>query len=230
MNIVSQLILKVSNRILGAHLKNQKRKLSNKDFSIICNNCIAGVLLKDLNQKFNTPTIDLYFFAPDYVRFLERLDYFLNKEIIISHSSKYFQEPRNYPVGKIDDIEIHFLHYQSLMEAETKWNKRKTRVNFNNLFIIGSDRENCDRQVIKQFLELPFKNKVFFSSKKISAKEVIFYPEYKNDNQVGDLIKDGYAWYFHFDIVHWLNTGKIKKNPIIGYIFRLNRRLKNNFT
>lgn len=42
-------------------LVNYRHKLKNENFTIISNNCIAGVLYKDLNKKFNSPTINLYF-------------------------------------------------------------------------------------------------------------------------------------------------------------------------
>lgn len=121
--------LALTNRVLISHLHKQKGKLSNKDFTIICNNCIGGVLLKDLKQRFNTPTIDLYFNAGDFVRFLQRLDYYLSEKITISFHSNNLQTTTNYPVGNIKDIEIHFLHYDSIHEAEERWNIRKERIN-----------------------------------------------------------------------------------------------------
>lgn len=219
-------IISLSNRILAGHLARQKSKLTNKEPTIICNNCIAGVLLKDLGLNFNTPTINLYFTAPDYINFLERMEYYLSKEMIVSFDSKYSSEPRDYPVGKIDDIEIQFLHFSSIQEAIEKWDRRKKRIQSDNLFFIASDREDCSPEIKRRFLDLPFRNKVFFSSKKNSSKEIIYFGEYRKESQVGDLIKDGYGWYFHYDVVHWLNTGRIRKYPFITWLFRINRKLK----
>lgn len=220
----------MTNKFLANYHKNQRKKLVNQNVTIICNNCVGGVILSDLALKFNTPTINLYFFSPDYIAFLERMDYYLKQEMTFSNKSKYDGITRNYPVGKIEDIEIHFLHYESIMEAKNKWDLRVKRINKESMFIIGSDKDQCTPILIERFLKLPYKNKVFFSSKKHRLKEVIYFEEYKKENQVGDLIKDGYAWYFHFDTAQWLNTGKINKSFLITLIFKINRRLKMSLT
>lgn len=33
-----------------------------------------------------------------------------------------------YPIGRIKDVDIHFLHYENEEEAYEKWNKRKERM------------------------------------------------------------------------------------------------------
>ena len=38
--------------------------MGNIDF--ICNNCNAGIILHDLNLKFNTPTVNMYFEGTDF--------------------------------------------------------------------------------------------------------------------------------------------------------------------
>ena len=37
-----------------------RTKLKNKDFSIICSNCIGGIIYNRLGQKFLSPTINLW--------------------------------------------------------------------------------------------------------------------------------------------------------------------------
>ena len=226
MPVLKKYGLRFTTTLLNRYLANQKTKFNNKNLTLITNNCIGGIILNDLKLKFNTPTINLYFYAPDYIAFLERLDFYLDKKITFSYNSKYDSEIKSYPVGNIGDVEIHFLHYDNCQEAKEKWETRVKRVNPDNLFIIASDRDNCTTEIIDRFLKLPFTNKVFFSSKKISAKEVIYFKEYSNDIQVGDLIKDDYSWYFYFNTIRWLNTGEIKKNKLITAIFNLNRSLK----
>lgn len=223
--------LKVLNKILYAYLNNQKKKLANKSLSIICNNCVAGVLLKDLGLPFNSPTVNLYFFADDYIRFLERLKYYISKEPEFSYCSDKFSCQTKYPIGRIDDVEIHFLHYNSIEECRSKWQRRMKRIEWDNLFVIGSDRDGCNAALIDRFLRLPFKNKVFFSSKRLKrSSDVVYFPEYKYDTQVGDLINDDYAWYFHFNVIKWLNSGIIKKNGIISCLFLLKRKLSRKLS
>lgn len=225
-NLLKEFALKISTRILSYYLRRQKQALAKEDISIICNNCVGGVLLKDLSLKFNSPTINLYFFAEDYIRFLENLENYIKIKPKFSSISTHFPTAVGYPIGKIEDVEIHFLHYGSIEEAEEKWNQRSKRILWDNLYIIGSDRDGGNEMNLIRFLEIPFKNKVYFSSRPSGAKEVVYFPEYKTCSQVGDLIKDDYAWYFHFDTVHWINTGLIRKSKLITRTFLLNRKLK----
>ena len=43
--------------------------LKNKDFTIISHNCVGGVIYHDLGLKFNTPTINLFFMAKDFIKY-----------------------------------------------------------------------------------------------------------------------------------------------------------------
>ncbi|MES2649858.1 MAG: DUF1919 domain-containing protein [Bacteroidota bacterium] len=210
-------------------LDRNARKLKNKNFTILCNNCIGGIILHDLKLKFNTPTINLYFNAPDYIAFLERLEYYLSTDITFSYQSKYDTVPKEYPVGTISDIELHFVHYNDFSEAKNKWTTRAKRVNYNNLFVIGSDKDYFTPDLLTRFLRLPYRNKVFFSSRKNAAREVVFFKEYENEKEVADLIQHDHAWYFHFDVVKWLNTGEIKRYHFITSLFLFYRYIRKKY-
>lgn len=51
------------NKIL---LKKVKPRIKNKKFTLLCNNCNGGVILNDLGLKFNTPTINMFFYHYDF--------------------------------------------------------------------------------------------------------------------------------------------------------------------
>jgi len=215
------MISKFKNKVIN-YLVNKrfgKHKLQNFDFTIICNNCIAGIIYKELAMKFSTPTINLYFYYPDYIKFLSNFEYYLNQKLVFVNVSKYNKNIINYPIGILHDIEIHFLHYENDFHAKSKWEERVKRINFNNLFIIGSDRDNCNKNDIINFDKLPFANKIFFSAKNYkNLKSVLWISKYKNENQVGDLIKNQ-DWLNYFDLIYWLNTGNIKRFTIFKFIF-----------
>lgn len=70
-----------------------RRRLKNRDFTIIANNCIAGCVYHDLGLRFDTPTVNLYIPFPDYILFLKNL-----KELVYA---KFIQLPsvNGHPVG-----------------------------------------------------------------------------------------------------------------------------------
>lgn len=110
---------------------NARKKLTNKDFSIIAPNCIGGVLYHRLGLEFKSPTVNLFFGSnKDYMRFISNLKHYLSLDL------KFIERERNYPTGMLDDVKIVFNHYKTEEQAEEKWNQRKQRVNYDNLFII----------------------------------------------------------------------------------------------
>ena len=113
----------------------RRKKLKIKNLTIISNNCWAGIVSQYLGIKYYTPTIGLYFFSEEYIKFLERFDYYIKQklEIIDTKDSKYYDEMikknhKNAIVGKLDDVEIVFLHMKTGKEAIEKWNKRVKRI------------------------------------------------------------------------------------------------------
>lgn len=50
----------------------------------------------------------------------------------------------DYPIGILEDVKIHFIHYQNKEEAAEKWKSRKKRMDWNNLYIIGCEKEGFE--------------------------------------------------------------------------------------
>lgn len=154
----------------------QIRKMITSDTSIISSNCFAGRIMQDLDMQYNSPTLGLYFFADDYMEFLSNLKYYLTEaKLDFLEQSRYplANERREkwihwYPIGILGGkVEIQFLHYHTEREAANKWYRRSRRVNFDKLFVIGMEQNLTTVEHIKQFDALPFKNKIFFSSKNL---------------------------------------------------------------
>lgn len=187
-------------------LKSYQERIENRDFSIISSNCMAGFFYHDLALPFLSPTINLYISGPEYIKFLQNLRHYLSLEIQ-EHPQA---EDYSYPIGLLGDLSLHFVHYPSLSDAIEKWEVRKNRMNFDNLFIIGCDRDGMTLEGIKAFDQLPYPNKVIFTHKNHAELDSAFYiPGFEDDGQVGELnlyrnLK-GERLYDQFDFVSWLN-------------------------
>lgn len=196
-----------------------RKRVKNKNFTIISNNCWSGAIYQDLGLQKLTPTVDLFFYIPCYIKFVSNLKYYIDSPLLFKTSS--FYESANeklkkhpYPVGIINDIEIHFLHYTSKAEALEKWNRRIKRINYDNLFFVLSDRDLCTIEHIREFDNLPYKNKIIFSSKNYpEIKSLIWLKIYKKDKTVGDLYKYRWSYRYYFNVAKWLNNqqGDIKQ-------------------
>lgn len=160
----------------------RRKKISSSNISIISNNCWGGMVSKSFNLPFNSPTIGLFFTSDDYLKFLEQLRYYLDMEIEFidfseSKNAELFHENQDvidHPIGKLDDIEVYFVHYKTKEEALEKWNRRKKRVNFDNLLIKISEQNFFSVEHLSRFTNLPYDNKVaFVGSSDYSGKDVI---------------------------------------------------------
>lgn len=185
----------------------------NKSFTIISNNCWGGTVYQDLNLPYLTPTIGLFFYAPDYIKFVENLDHYINQELKFSNDSKFDEanEARKsnfYPIGVLDDIEIQFLHYESEKEAYEKWNKRKKRINYNNLFLKFDDRDLSTFEYMMRFDKIKnVKNKVIFSARKNhDIKSLVYLSDFKGENFIGDISTYKNSYRKNFNVLKWLNT------------------------
>ena len=200
----------------------RRTRLKNKDFTVICNNCFAAMAIyQRLGLRYNTPTVGLFFYAEDYIRFLEGFNEYVNEPLRFKKESRhlrtqdFFRKFHKYPIGVLgNDIEIHFNHYKNEEEAEEKWSRRIARINFENLFFVFSDRDEFQPQYLRRFEILPYENKIFFSCKPWpAAKSVVFVKDYECDSQVGDAFRER-VYEKYVDIVKWLNDGNIFQRKI----------------
>ena len=153
-------------------------ELKNRDFTIISNNCWGGMIYESYNLKKNTPTVGLFFLADDYIKFVSNIKDYVKQDLLFikkeqSKNKEYFKNDvkfGTYPIGKLGDIEIYFLHYKSEDEALKKWNRRLKRINYNNIILKFNDQNGCTLDNVNDFFSLPYKNKLFFTVKKWNIK------------------------------------------------------------
>lgn len=103
------------------YLKIINTKKVDKNATILCSNCLAGVVMHEYGMRFNTPTINLWIYPNDFVKFCSNLEEYLRYKVVeVKDSGK------NYPVGRIKDINLYFLHYSNIEEAVIDWERRKS--------------------------------------------------------------------------------------------------------
>lgn len=130
------------------------------------------------------------------MEFLSNLKYYLTEaklDFVEKSRNPLANERREkwihwYPIGILGGkVEIQFLHYHTEREAANKWYRRSQRVNFNKLLVIGMEQNLTTVEHIKQFDALPFKNKIFFSSRNFhELKSNCFIDDFAAQGEVGD--------------------------------------------
>lgn len=133
------LLIQVVNSIFEAQCR---IRLKNHEFTILCSNCIGGVISNRLGLQFNSPTVNLFIRQYDFIKFALAPHYYLEQELV------FIPVDCPYPVGQLDDIQIHFNHSKNIADACCDWNRRKQRIIWDNLFVILYDRDNLTREQI----------------------------------------------------------------------------------
>jgi uncharacterized protein (DUF1919 family) len=179
----------------------RRRKLRNKNFTVFGNDCRAGIwAYKELGLQYTTPTVGLFFLTSDYLKFLENFEYYIKLPLLFKQTSKSeelneYRKTKPYPLGVVDDVEIHFLHYKNESEAAEKWARRTKRINFGNLFFMFvGDNSAETAHCAKRFKNLPFINKIFLPEPDASPRTANIVSVSRGSIEVKP-----------FNVVKWLN-------------------------
>ncbi len=184
MPFVEGIRLKLRNKIcIPFTCKTRGKRLKDKNLTIISNNCWGGTVYEAHNLQKQSPTVGMFFTADDYIKFLKHFKEYLNAPLtFIPPSESRWKDMKevsgdsrfgSYPVGVLkiagggysESIEIFFLHYHSEEEARDKWERRCKRINWDRMLVKFNDQNGCTEELIKEFDELPFKNKICFTVK-----------------------------------------------------------------
>jgi len=191
--------------------KRNRLRLTNKSPSIISSNCVGGIICHDLKIPFNSPTVGLCFSDADFIRFVTHLREYLESDLTeVKDSGKEF------PVGRLSndhgEVDILFMHAADFAEAKEKWVRRSGRVDFDNLFVVWESPSGCSAELMEQFRELEFRNKVILTDEKgefslplgiygdgYRSGKILFYENRMSTRRYLD----------RFDYVRFLNSGDI---------------------
>ena len=176
---IYHILIKLISKFVSFEYSFRNRLLTNRDFTIISNNCIAGFIYHDLNMSFLSPTINLTINNHDYIKFLLNIEHYLSLQLVEVKSND-----KRYPVGLLGDIGINFIHYNSFEEAKMAWERRKTRINFKNIYVIFYP--------IDENIVLPTKTLDYFIKR---YKNLIIFDSTKKTKPYFKFVKKGKYWY-----------------------------------
>ncbi len=150
--------------------------------TLICQNCIAGIFYQDMGLRYDSPTVGLFLSGSDFVKLASDLPGFMAAEPELRWGEEY-------PIGQLRDIEIHFMHYDTCTQALQAWQRRRERIHWDRIVVLGTDRDgftDADFAVWTQ-ISCP---KVLFTANKAYADhpDSLYFPEFQKQGCVGDLI------------------------------------------
>lgn len=185
------------------------------EFCIIANNCWGAEVYKHYQRPYNTPVVGLFFYPNDYLNFVKNLRINLSSPLTFTKTSRNVNGELKYPIGLVNGIEIHFLHYKTEDEATQKWSRRCARVPANDslLYFKFDDRDGANAEHIRAFHELNFQNSICFTKDNFAEFETnVQIPMPSSEPSV----MDGFAQYYegvkYFDLDFWIKTGRIRRS------------------
>ena len=180
-----------------------RKRLKNKDFTLICSNCIGGIIYHRLGLQFRSPTINLWMGQRDCIKLVAQLDRYRAQQL------RFVETGADHPVAMLDDIMLHFNHSKHAAEAAAQWYRRMERIRTDNLFLILYDREGLTDRELLQLEQLPCKAYVVLCDAVrpgIRGMKRIKPSKNPNGAQYLDRRWHGlHTFETQFDFVKWLN-------------------------
>ena len=170
---------------------------------MLCANCMGGIICHQLDTPFLSPTVNLMILQPDFYRLVLDLDGYRDAEFVEL-------PPQDCPRGKMNDVVINFTHFATFDEGVAAWRRRFERINFDNLWIIATDRDGITEKDIASLQDIPCRGLLVFTAKKYDYPYCFQLKQFEKQGQIGDILQQtiyGKRYFeLYFDYVKWLNS------------------------
>lgn len=186
--------------------KEWRNRFRNSEVTILSMNCTGGILYHDLGLQFRSPTINLFMRAEDFIKFCEKLNYYLSIDEMRECHDPNIIEERKYPIAYLGDLTLFLVHYASVAEAQEKWNERKKRVNWDNIAVLNTDREGMTEELKDRFEALPYRKIMFVNRPDPMHPSTYYIHGYEDQPCVGIITEHiGWSGYRPIDQVNWVS-------------------------
>ena len=182
------------------------RRLQRLQLSIFAQNCFGGMISNMLGLPFRSPFVNLLLIDEDFIKFLREPHSYLNEKLIFKDTAFNNFDKFYFPVVKLSNIDLYMTHYRDFDTAVAKWNERKQRINWFNLFVTAYTE---DEKILQEFDALPYGKKVCFVPFKSELDSAWYInPEIDRDTFNEIIIHFSQGKIFYYDVFDMLLYGK----------------------
>ena len=135
--------------------------------SIISNNCTGGAVAHSLGMQFKSPIINCKIMPEDYPKLCKNLKEYMSipmqeyTELSQDHKvscMRFWGCIPDFPKGIIGDVMVIFQHYKTYEEGAAAWERRKGRIDYQNIgFIFHVNQPQYQKEVC-EFMNLGLPN------------------------------------------------------------------------
>ncbi len=159
-------------------------RLIKNPVTIISDDCWGGYVYHYLGLEFSSPLINTAWDKTEFSKFIQDPLFYLQMELTMIQEGDLSKGI--WPVGRLGtaekNVQVQFVHNVDFMEAEQQWNRRKKRMNQNNILVkMGVDISD---QNAKNYIDA-FENCKF--------RKVLFYNG--DENIVGKCKSNRFIWH-----------------------------------
>lgn len=185
-------------------------ELKRSNPTIFSLNCWGGITYSQLGLEFTSPFINMFTKETDFVKLLNNPKYYMQIPIKLKQMNYNSDLDMDYPVCECGDIELFFNHYPSFQLAEAAWERRKKRINWNNIIVVMYTQSE---DIVKQFDEIPIDKKICFTDFQCQYKSAYYLDFATNLNIPLYRVVSNMAWgiYPYYDVIELIRSGTIKK-------------------
>lgn len=136
-------------------------ELKKSELSIFSLNCFGGIISHLFCLPFRSPFVNLFSTEDSFIEFLEgnpARTFFNKLKFVESCYEENLQI--DYPRFRCGNLDLWMNYYPDIPSAVSAWNKRKTRVNFDNLFVVMYTN---NQKILERFDKLPYQKKICFT-------------------------------------------------------------------
>ncbi|MFA5283326.1 MAG: DUF1919 domain-containing protein [Bacilli bacterium] len=206
---------RILSKIFEKHYRKREfSRLKNRDFSIICSNCVAGLFYHSYNLPFLTPTINVDFNGEGFLLFACHLKEYLDMELLDNG-----RDVNGYIVAKLGEYTLTFPHNSTFEEAKDEWNRRKNRINHDNIVIMWNAKDkHVSKELIALFDQIGYRKFFFTIDEDLkNHPQAIFLKEYSDLESLPLLTyrinnRGERLYEKHFDWIGFLNGASFEES------------------
>ncbi|MBD5489851.1 MAG: DUF1919 domain-containing protein [Lachnospiraceae bacterium] len=158
-------------------------RLIKNPVTILSDDCWGGYVYNYLGLKFSSPLINILWDRGEFANFIQEPLYYLQTELTMVREGDL--RAGIFPIGKLGAggkyVQLFFIHNADFNEAKQQWDRRKGRVNANNLFVkMNLSRSDTNKE---SYIDI-FNN--------CKSKKILFYNG--NENIEGKFSTERFVW------------------------------------
>jgi uncharacterized protein (DUF1919 family) len=155
------------------------RRLENRSFTIIADDCWGGTFYQALRIPYQTPLVGTQIMTPCFLRLVRDPQRIMRAPLVFKQESRYARvtnertmHGQSYPIGELaGEVEILFMHYASVEQARNTWQRRLERVTWNSLYFkmdavkLGPTAAHLDPGSVEEFVKVcPYRSVILADS------------------------------------------------------------------